>query len=267
MQGEIDSPKSNGASVPDGGEPVLFLGGPILPAAQQFAGILSALRESVEAFPKEYELHRQDVSPKAYDLDTEVEGIRYLADDRGWKRVHLVGYSAGGSIALAFAAAYPDRVGSLALVEPGEIGHGTLALESPEWGDWERTMSLPPEEGMKLFASQVLAPGAELPPPPPGMPPPWEMRPRASLIAFGKATLDYELEESRLKALTAPAYFALGDQSHPRFARLAGALRELLPDLQVEIYEGSHHLNPPYQADPKRFIAALRNLWSRGETP
>lgn len=80
-----------------------------------------------------------------------------------------MGYSAGGSIALAFAAAYPDRVKSLALVEPGEIGHGTLALENAEWGDWEKTMALPPEEGMRLFVSQVVAPGVEMPAPPPGI--------------------------------------------------------------------------------------------------
>lgn len=169
MAEKSSNPKSESASAAKDRDPVIFLGGPIFPAAQQFAGILTALGESVDAFPKEYELHRQDAPPPDYGLDTEVEGIRSLADDRGWKSVHLVGYSAGGSIALAFAAAYPDRVKSLALVEPGEIGHGTLALENAEWGDWEKTMALPPEEGMRLFVSQVVAPGVEMPAPPPGI--------------------------------------------------------------------------------------------------
>ena len=45
------------------------------------------------------------------------------ADARGWERFHLTGYSAGGAAALAVAARHPDRLLSLALLEPAWAGH------------------------------------------------------------------------------------------------------------------------------------------------
>lgn len=242
-------------------ERVMFLPGPILPAAAQFGNLLAALGNSVDALPKEYEVHRGESPPDHYGIETEVEGISRAADERRWQGFHLVGYSAGGSLALAFAAAHPDRVRSLALIEPGEIGHGRLGLEDPEFGDYEKIMDLPPEQGMKQFVCLAVAPGVEMPSPPPGMPPPWEMRPKDSLIAFSRASLDYEFDESRLEAVKAPVFFALGSLSHPRFARLAEALGDLMPNFRVETYQGSHHLNPPFQSDPERFAAALWGLW------
>lgn len=252
-----------GGGGPSAREPVLFLGGPIQSADQQYAGLLAILGDRVSVLCKDYELFRGDGPPEGYGIPTEVEGIARAADARRWGAFHIVGYSAGGSLGLAFAAAYPDRTKSLALIEPGEIGRGRLTLQDPAFGNWEETMMLPALEGMRRFLSQVLGPGVEMPPMPPGMPPPWDRRPRASLMAFGKASLDYELDESRLETLKAPVLVALGALSHPRFARVAEVLCDILPDVTVETYEGSHHLNPPHQAHPERFATALQGIWRR----
>ncbi len=56
------------------------------------------------------------VPPPGYSLETEVEGVRRVADDAGFATFHLVGYSAGGASALAFASRYPGRLRSLALM-------------------------------------------------------------------------------------------------------------------------------------------------------
>jgi len=57
-----------------------------------------------------------------YGLETEVEGIRRLADRAGFETFHIVGYSAGGASSLAFASRYPERLRSLALMEPAWAG-------------------------------------------------------------------------------------------------------------------------------------------------
>ncbi len=53
-----------------------------------------------------------------YTAETEREALRMTLDELDLECPHLVGWSGGGKAALEFAAEYPDRVRSLALVEP-----------------------------------------------------------------------------------------------------------------------------------------------------
>jgi pyruvate dehydrogenase E2 component (dihydrolipoamide acetyltransferase) len=61
-------------------------------------------------------------------LDKAVDAASFAADlDRafaalGIERLHLVGHSMGGAIALTFAAWQPQRVASLTLIAPAELG-------------------------------------------------------------------------------------------------------------------------------------------------
>ena len=43
-------------------------------------------------------------APPDYTLELEVAGVQRAADERGWRRFHVVGYSGGGATALAVAA-------------------------------------------------------------------------------------------------------------------------------------------------------------------
>jgi hypothetical protein len=40
---------------------------------------------------------------------------------------------------------------------------------------------------------------------------------------------------------------------------------QLFPAVQVERYEGLHHLNTSHAAAPERVAAALEQLWTRAE--
>lgn len=53
-----------------------------------------------------------------YTAETEREALRLTLDALGLERPHVVGWSGGGKAALELATEYPDRVRSLALVEP-----------------------------------------------------------------------------------------------------------------------------------------------------
>jgi pimeloyl-ACP methyl ester carboxylesterase len=96
----------------------LFLPGIILPAALRYARLFEALGSEVNAIAKELEVYASDRPPDGYDISMEVEGISRAADAAGFDRFHLYGHSAGGAIALAYAATYPRRLQSLALDEP-----------------------------------------------------------------------------------------------------------------------------------------------------
>jgi len=101
---------------------VILLPGGVLPAELAYHALLEALGERVEAVTKDLEVYAGDEPPAGYGLEAEVEGIRRHADAQRFERFHLVGYSGGGASSLAFTATYPERLLSLALLEP--VGPG-----------------------------------------------------------------------------------------------------------------------------------------------
>ena len=83
-------------------------------------------------------------------LDGEVATLRRLLDELELERVSLLGGSSGSCTAIAFAAAYPDRVDHLvlygsygdgaALTAPG-VGNAILAAVRAHWGLGSRLLS------------------------------------------------------------------------------------------------------------------------------
>ena len=68
--------------------------------------------------------------PAGYMLSHEVEGVLRASQDAGFERFHLVGFSAGGAASLAVAEACPERLLSLALIEPAWMGNDGLSHRS-----------------------------------------------------------------------------------------------------------------------------------------
>lgn len=93
------------------------------------------------------------------------------ADARGWESFHLAGYSGGGSAALAFTARYPQRLLSLALLEPAWAGAwGWSPAHVDLWTAFDRAKDLPPGQFMPEFMRLQVRPDVVLPPPAPGAP-------------------------------------------------------------------------------------------------
>src|SRR5260370_40260178 len=109
----------------------------------------------------------------------EIDGLATFADSRNLDRFHLLGYSGGGYVSLAFAGAHPGRLLSLALFGPASVP-GKLSPEEEQF-DSRLSAAVHSLEGPDLLrASRTtqLRPGAARAPPPPRPPQP-RMRRRA----------------------------------------------------------------------------------------
>jgi pimeloyl-ACP methyl ester carboxylesterase len=241
----------------------VFVPGAVLPAALSYGPLLTAMDGEMRPVLKDLELYAGESPPEGYSVELEVEGVKRTADGEGLGAFHLVGYSAGGAVALAFAARYPERLLSLAVIEPARASQG-------DWSDDDRGLraaidKLPPAARVPLFLQWQMAPGVAPPQPAPGPPPEWMARRPAGLTAILRAFDDHEFHPERLRSFTRPAYIALGGLSNPLYSRIAGTLAAVLPDLRVELYEQRSHLDPPHRAEATRFAQALRDLWARAE--
>jgi pimeloyl-ACP methyl ester carboxylesterase len=245
---------------------VIFVPGGIMPGDLSYAPLLHALGDLVHPIVKDLEVYDTDTPPSGYGLDVEVEGIRRVADAAGAKHFHLVGYSGGGAFSLAFTAKYPDRLISLALVEPAWVGAPTPE-DAADWTELNRVMTLSPDEQMQAFARWQIRPGVRPPsiPLPPGPPPAWMSTRPAGLQAISRAFNTYNLDQERYRLMDRPVFFALGSLSTRFYERAALRLSGLFPDFLVEEYEGRSHFDPPHKAEPERFSRALLELWTRAQ--
>lgn len=249
--------------------PVILLPGGILPAQPAYQALLAELGEAVDARTKDLEMYAGTaVPPPGYSLETEVEGIRRLADGAGFETFHLVGYSAGGASSLAFASRYPDRLRSLVLMEPAWAGRtGQSSAEAAVFDRFRAIPGLPPDKIMSAFIETQLAPGVEPPAPLTGPPPPWMPSRLLAIGGFLAAFDAYEPDFDALRRFERPVYFALGGRGNPDlYARIAVRLGDVFSDFMLDAYEDRHHFDPPHRLEPARLAVALRQLWTRAES-
>jgi pimeloyl-ACP methyl ester carboxylesterase len=243
---------------------VILLPGGVMPAELAYASLIQELGDDVNAVAKDLEVYAGPDPAAGYTLDHEIAGVLRTARDAGFARFHLVGYSGGGASSVAFAAKHPERLLSLALIEPAWIGNDELTPEEQDlWRELDRIAPLPDAEMMRAFVAAQLAPGVE-PPPPPGPPPPWMASRPAGLRTLIETFRSTSLDLDRLRAFQQPVYFALGARSNPNyFARMAARARAIFPNLTVEVFDERHHFDPPHRIEPERTARALRAHWAR----
>jgi pimeloyl-ACP methyl ester carboxylesterase len=245
----------------------IFLPGAVMPADLAYGPLLEALGDDVEAIAKDLEVYAGSEPPPGYTLDDEVAGVLRTAQDAGFDRFHLIGYSGGGASGLVFAAKHPERLRSLALIEPAWMGNDELSPEEQiVWREFDRIAMLPSAQMMPAFVANQLAQDVDPPPPPPGPPPPWmATRPagvRAFMATFASSTLDLD----RLRSFERPVYFALGGRSNPDYyGRMATRAREIFPNFTLDVFEDRHHFDPPHRVEPERTARALRAHWDRAQ--
>jgi pimeloyl-ACP methyl ester carboxylesterase len=246
---------------------VMLLPGIVLPAELAYGALIAALGPDVEAVAKDLEVYATPEPPEDYSLEVEIAGVLREADAHGWERFHLVGYSGGGAASLAFAAARPARLASLALLEPAWAGNWDLSpAEQALWLEFERLQELPDEQFMPTFMRLGIKPGVPLPAPPPGDPPPWMAKRPAGIRAIDRAFGRSDIDREALRRFDRPVYFALGALSNPdQYGEIAKRLSRVFQDFELELFEERHHFDPPHRIEPERLARSLETLWRRAE--
>lgn len=206
-------------------------------------------------------------------LATFVEDIEALRVELGLDRIHLLGHSWGGGLAMRYAIAHPDRVQSLILVSPPAPSFDMAERETRA-----QMASLEPADTAGLGAlrgSEAMARGD-----PDAIERMLRMSFRGQLVDRSLADElefeipdDYTARSGALRALapelaTADLTGALRDLPVPSLvvygaseaaAELTGpAFDALLPDVRVEVIEGAGHF--AFMERPETFRSVVREF-------
>lgn len=244
---------------------VICVPGGVAPAAQRYAPLVAVLGGAAELHLKDLEVYRDATPPADYSVDLELRGIDKFAASLGLDRFHLVGYSGGGYISLAYSGTRPQRVLSLGLFEPAMIpGHMTAREQADVDALMHKLRGLTGPEFMATFVREQVKPGVHLEAPSGPFPPEMQNRP-AGIAALTSAFSRYEFDREWLRTVDIPAYLGYGALTHELEEIKAGILAQLFADIHVQRFAGIHHFVPPEQIYTPAQGASLRELWLRGE--
>lgn len=230
--------------------------GAVAPAAWTYARFQRQLQEA-HIVLKDLEGYAQPLAAD-YGLHSEIEAITRAADAADFHHFHLIGYSAGGSAALAFALAYPERPCSLTLIEPAWTGNYIWnAVEMAYLATVDSAMQQPVSQRGHALLMAMSPPGTE----PATIPSPdWLLDRSAHFQPIWRSLREATLDIESLRSFSAPVYLPVGGKSHPRFTLAAHWLGSLFPHSRVDIYQEQTHLDVPPIRETERFIRAFRSL-------
>jgi pimeloyl-ACP methyl ester carboxylesterase len=246
---------------------VIALPGGVMPAAQRYQSLSGAVAGTARIHAKDLEVYAGEKPPAGYSIAMEVEALARFADSIGLQRFHLLGYSGGGFVSLAFAATHPERLLSLAIFEPASIPGRLTAEEADFYRRLKSELSGLTGAGfLQAFVALQVREGVTVPPAP-GSPPPWMATRPAGLAAMMAAFEQYPFERDWLRRCDFHVFVGYGDLTGVHEEVRAGILSRLFPDIHVHRFTGIHHFVPPEQIYTPEHVELLCNLWTGARRP
>ncbi|MDQ0123049.1 pimeloyl-ACP methyl ester carboxylesterase [Pseudomonas lini] len=202
-----------------------------------------------------------------YDIALQAKRMIQLLDVCGVEKVHVIGNSMGGYMAAWLAATYPDRIVSVALIDPAGV-------TAPEVSDLERHLTkghnpflIHSKEEFQRFYAMTMAQ------------PPWVPGVVLDAIAQRYEQGCDELEEifrdyrasapmePRLRDIKCPALLVWGRKDRLIDVSSVAVWSKGIDDLRVEILEGIGHM--PMVEEPSNTARLYREFLAsqRSETP
>jgi pimeloyl-ACP methyl ester carboxylesterase len=202
-----------------------------------------------------------------YDIALQAKRMIQLLDVCGVEKVHVIGNSMGGYMAAWLAATYPDRIVSVALIDPAGV-------TAPEVSDLERHLTkghnpflIHSKEEFQRFYAMTMAQ------------PPWVPGVVLDAIAQRYEQGCDELEEifrdyrasapmePRLPDIKCPALLVWGRKDRLIDVSSVAVWSKGIDDLRVEILEGIGHM--PMVEEPSNTARLYREFLAsqRSETP
>jgi pimeloyl-ACP methyl ester carboxylesterase len=206
-----------------------------------------------------------------YSPETQVELVMGLMDHFGVSNAILIGNSAGGTVSMQIALAYPERVSALILVDPAVYRGGGVPRFMKHLLATPQMRHLGP-----LFTRQILKHGQDL------IKLAWHdpaLLPQEMRVDYqkpfqvenwDKALWEFTLASrptgltKRLNKLVLPVLVITGDDDHivptSDSIRLAGEL----PNAHLEVIANAGHI--PHEEQPQVFMAAVSSFMSKIKT-
>jgi pimeloyl-ACP methyl ester carboxylesterase len=245
---------------------VICLPGGVAPAPVRYAPLLPLVRDEADLHLKDLEVYREAAPPHDFSVEVELRALDAFADELGLDRFHILSYSGGGFVSLAYAGTRPERVKSLAVFEPASIPGHLSDDEAQAWNSLQAKLrGLDGPAFMSAFVREQLKPGVEPPPPPSAAPSPEMQKRPAGIAALIKSFSAYEFDRSRFALCEFPVFHAYGDLTHAVEALRASIMARLLPDIRIRRFAGVHHFVPPEQIYTPQYAEMLLEHWRRAE--
>lgn len=233
------------------------------PVEDTFAPLTAALRGEWNLVLKDREAYAR-APGEALTIADEIAGVVRAADVHGLSSFHLLGYSAGGVVALAFTAAYPERVKTLGLIEPPWMSNDTDRADARALHvALDRVLNdVPLAQRMAAFRQAIMRPGETPAPLPPGLVPAGASTRAEQGAVLWRAIRAATIDPRLLRSFAAPVYVAVGTRSHPGFRATAEELVSVFSRASLDVYEEADHfeIHTKYAA---RLATALRALWTQ----
>jgi 3-oxoadipate enol-lactonase len=205
--------------------------------------------------------HGQSDKPKGpYTVELFARDLADLLDHVGWKSARVAGASMGGSIALAFAAAYPTRTSALGLIDTT----AWYGAEAPK--QWAERATRAAKDGMSaLVEFQTTRWFGD---------PFRARRPdvvEESIDVFLRNDVDAYVETCKmlgaadlraaLPGMTMPTAIVVGEEDYATPVAMAEALQRGIAGSTLTVLSGARHLTP--LEVPDQIADELRGLATR----
>jgi pimeloyl-ACP methyl ester carboxylesterase len=214
--------------------------------------------------------------PATYRCDRLVEDVEALRAHLGQDQIDLLGHSAGGSLAVLYAASYPDRVGRLALINPSPraVGLEITDLDRRQVAELRRAESWFPGAFAafeRIWSGDATV--ADWTAIAPFMHGRWdavskagvakeatEKNKDAAAVYYSAGAPDPRATRSALARLRAPVLLVTGEYDVGLPPKRAAEYAGLFPQAEIAVQPGSGHY--PWRDDPEWFVRTLAKFFN-----
>jgi proline iminopeptidase len=207
--------------------------------------------------------------PATYRVDRMVEDVEALRAHLGLDQMGLLGHSAGGDLALLYAARYPDRITRLILVTPALLSVGLDVTDDEFRANLDRRSAEPwfADAKAAVLASFAGDKSAETRRRfRPFLYGRWDEAARAhdaadarnpdvAAVYFAQGAFDPAEVRAHLAKVTAPVLVLVGEVDNSPTPGLAAEAAALFPAGEVIVQPGAGHF--PWIDDPAWFTSAI----------